>query len=270
MNARIAIVTVFLACACIKAADAGMPAILPSGWTTETASNEVTGSSSLSSHAAGVRIQAFSFFVVVFLVSALLIKWINNFVRRDVAWLPVLSYGRSLGLLTLWGLAFVVVLTMISGARELMTPGAWKKQGWTYKLADSATATDSTSRTARQQGLEKLRTELWMYAALHDGRLPSADEESISANVWKLPGWPGLKFMSAKGQFFAEESGRLFVFEPDAAGDERLVLLTNGFIGTMSSEQITRGLVARTLDKQTPEGAVTNRDDSLNLVGEGQ
>ena len=27
---------------------------------------------------------------------------------------------------------------MISGARELMTPGAWKKEGFTYKLNDEA------------------------------------------------------------------------------------------------------------------------------------
>jgi hypothetical protein len=29
---------------------------------------------------------------------------------------------------------------MISGARELMTPGAWEKQGVTYRLADQAEA----------------------------------------------------------------------------------------------------------------------------------
>ena len=35
-----------------------------------------------------------------------------------------------------WGSLFVLVLTMISGARELMTPGAWKKDGITYVLED--------------------------------------------------------------------------------------------------------------------------------------
>jgi hypothetical protein len=29
---------------------------------------------------------------------------------------------------------FLLVLTMISGARELMTPGAWEKKGFTYQL----------------------------------------------------------------------------------------------------------------------------------------
>lgn len=40
-----------------------------------------------------------------------------------------------MGLVVLWGLLFIVVLAMISGARELMTPGAWEKQGATYRLA---------------------------------------------------------------------------------------------------------------------------------------
>ncbi len=38
----------------------------------------------------------------------------------------------------IWGLLFVLVLTMISGARELMTPGAWEKEGFTYVLAGEA------------------------------------------------------------------------------------------------------------------------------------
>jgi hypothetical protein len=37
---------------------------------------------------------------------------------------------------TLWGLLFLLILTMISGARELMTPGAWEKHGSTYRLKD--------------------------------------------------------------------------------------------------------------------------------------
>ncbi len=39
-------------------------------------------------------------------------------------------------MVVLWGLLFTVVLAMISGARELMTPGAWEKQGATYRLKE--------------------------------------------------------------------------------------------------------------------------------------
>src|SRR5829696_7702497 len=90
--------------------------------------------------AASLRLQSISFFLVVFLLSALVIRWIWNALTTDFPRLPRLSYPKALGLVALWGLLFLLVLTMISGARELMTPGAWKKQGLTYTLADQEPA----------------------------------------------------------------------------------------------------------------------------------
>jgi hypothetical protein len=83
---------------------------------------------------AQMRLQAISFFLVVLLVSAGLVQWIWNGIRPNPSRLPRLTYFRSLGLVVLWGLLFTVVLAMVSGARELMTPGAWQKQGATYRL----------------------------------------------------------------------------------------------------------------------------------------
>ena|SRR5688572_3316522 len=83
---------------------------------------------------ARLRLQSLSFFVMVLLFSALLIKLLWNGLRKDFTRLPHLSYFKSLGLVLLWGLLFVLVLAMISGARELLTPGAWKKDGATYRL----------------------------------------------------------------------------------------------------------------------------------------
>lgn len=83
---------------------------------------------------AQLRVQAISFFLVLFLGSAKLIQLLWNGLRNSFPRLPRLNYGRAVGLTTLWGLLFIVVLTMISGARELMTPGAWEKQGATYKI----------------------------------------------------------------------------------------------------------------------------------------
>lgn len=84
---------------------------------------------------ARLRIETISFFLVVLLASAALVRWIWNGLRRGGASrLPHLSYGKALGVVVLWGLLFSVVLAMISGARELMTPGAWDRQGATYKL----------------------------------------------------------------------------------------------------------------------------------------
>src|SRR5206468_1591007 len=115
-----------------------------------------------------VRLQTISFFLLGFLLSAAAVRWLWNSLRRDFPQLPRLSFGRALAGVLLWGLLFVVVLTMISGARELMTPGAWKKQGFTYRLADDGPpAAEPSPEAVRRQHLERLRTALWHFAATH-------------------------------------------------------------------------------------------------------
>jgi hypothetical protein len=104
---------------------AGMPSPLPSDVQRFLRLND----------SALARLQAISFFLMAFLLCAALIMLLWNYVQRDFPRLPRLSFGRAAAAVFLWGLLFVVVLTMISGARELMTPGAWEKQGFTYKLA---------------------------------------------------------------------------------------------------------------------------------------
>ncbi len=111
----------------LSSASAGMPGVLPGSWTAENPDMAATDSESVG--VAPMRPQAISFFVAGFLLSAWLVMRLWNAVRRDFPALPSMTYPRSPGVLTLWGLAFIVVLTMISGARELMTPGAWRQQG---------------------------------------------------------------------------------------------------------------------------------------------
>src|SRR5262245_65868611 len=117
------VIIVFLALS-PRIALAGMPTLLPTHW---TASGRQPGYSGKWATDAAPFLQAISFFVVVLLATAWAVKGLWHVVRRDVAWLPALTYRRALGLVTLWGLLLIVVLTMISGARELMTPGAWRK-----------------------------------------------------------------------------------------------------------------------------------------------
>ena len=81
-----------------------------------------------------MRISGISFFVVVILVVALGIMILWNVLRRDFPRMPRLGYVRSLAFTVLLGLCFNVVLLMIAGTRELMTPGAWEKSGITYQL----------------------------------------------------------------------------------------------------------------------------------------
>jgi len=214
---------------------AGMPAPLPSSWTADSANQLYQHADS----AVILRLQAISFFAVLLLLSGWFVKLLWNSVGRDFPALPQLSYGRAIGLVGLWGVAFVIVLTMISGARELMTPGAWQKQGWTYRLADSESAATVSQTTNRRRRLEELRAALWQYAATNNGQLPNLDSPAIDVELTEIPGWAGIKYLTIPNRH-AEAAGRLYVFEPELDDDERLVLLTNGFIGSMNSATIRK------------------------------
>lgn len=85
---------------------------------------------------AKLRLQSISFFLVVLLLCAWGVKALWNTLAKDFPKLPRMTYGRALAAMALWGFVFVIVLTMISGARELLTPGAWEKQGATSKLKE--------------------------------------------------------------------------------------------------------------------------------------
>jgi len=80
------------------------------------------------------RLDVISFFLVVLLASSAAVWGLWNWLRTDFPRLPRLSFLKACGLVALCGLFFVVVLTMISGARELMTPGAWERVGYTHQL----------------------------------------------------------------------------------------------------------------------------------------
>jgi len=88
------------------------------------------------SDAANLRLSGISFFVALLLLTALGFKYLWNYLRRDFSRMPYLSYAKSLAFTLLLGLLFNIILLMIAGTRELMTPGAWEKSGVTYKLRD--------------------------------------------------------------------------------------------------------------------------------------
>ena len=218
----------------ITVAHGGMPAPLPSEWTQDSPSSYEQAAGN--TYWMAPHLQSISFFLVGLLLCAWAVRGLWLVLRKDLAWLPPLTYGRSLSLVILWGLLFVVVLTMISGARELMTPGAWRKQGWTYRLAESSNDRNG-SATERRTALEDLRFALWKYAAAHEGRFPPEGDLAIEPSLWRVPGQPEKKFGYVPGRT-ADDTGRLLVFEPQLPGEERQVLLTNGMIGTMPTAQI--------------------------------
>lgn len=83
---------------------------------------------------AELRLSGISFFLVLLLLSAWGFKLLWNYVRRDFSRMPYLSYRMALAFVLLLGLMLNVVLLMIAGTRELMTPGAWEKNSISYKL----------------------------------------------------------------------------------------------------------------------------------------
>jgi hypothetical protein len=183
------------------------------------------------------RLQAISFFLFGLLLSATAVWGLWNYLQRDFPKLPRLSFGKALAGVVLWGLLFVIVLAMISGARELMTLGAWSKQGFTYRLSDGAAPADKDSPAElRRRALEKLRMDLWHFAATHQGRFPSQSELSmVSPESWEVPETGGLHFLYVAGQS-ADQSSSPLAYEPELESDRRIVLQTNGQIVTVKSE----------------------------------
>lgn len=185
------------------------------------------------------RVQAISFFLMAFLVCTAVVRWLWNYFQKDFPSLPRLSYGKALAGMLLWSLLFVIVLTMISGARELMTPGAWRKQGFTYKLTpQSSSAGEPSPLELRKYHLEQLRTALWHFAATHNGRFPLDSEKAfIPAELWRVPETGGMRYLYVPSQS-ASETATLLVYEPELDPEHRFVLQTNGDIAAMRSTQI--------------------------------
>jgi hypothetical protein len=186
------------------------------------------------------RVDAISFFVLVILLSALCVKWLWNGLCRDFPKWPRITYRRSLALCLVWGLFFTVVLTMISGARELMTPGAWKRSGTTYQLTDAKDAAP-TLETRRRSQLGQLRDALWKYAQAHEGQLPASPGDIADVHVWELPEGMGMRYLYCAGEHTGEPL-KIVAFEPGLYEGDRLVLTTDGEISPMSYQALKLAL----------------------------
>ncbi|MFO0952142.1 MAG: hypothetical protein U0835_13530 [Isosphaeraceae bacterium] len=207
------------------------------------------------SEVASARLQTISFFLVVLTACALVIRWVWNSLRSDFPALPRLSFGKSLGLVALWGLLFLLMLTMISGARELLTPGAWKKQGLTYNLAESEPPAAETPpglprETERRAAIERLRGALWSFALANAGRFPTASEaeSAMSKEVWRLPDPSGMKYTYVPGHRPGEPDA-VVAYEPGLFGPDRLTLTAEGQTRVMTADALSQAL------KLTKQGA---------------
>lgn len=110
------------------ASQAGMPSVLPSDLETRWEQSTETR----------LRLESISFFLVGLLASIVAVKFLWNSLAANIPSLPRIDFARASAIVALWGLVFTLVLTMISGARELLTPGAWKQNGFTYELSSGS------------------------------------------------------------------------------------------------------------------------------------
>ncbi len=190
---------------------------------------------------ASARIDALSFFLFTYLVISWVVKLIWNHLSKSFSALPRLKYREALGVVFVSGLLFYVVLTMISGARELLTPGAWEKQGKGYRLRGEEVTV--MSKAERREALELLKDGIWDYAKSNEGKAPLGPfSRDLEQELWEF----GDGGMYAMVPDVNVGVGReVLVYEPASAGARRFVLLADGSI-----EDWAEGNLKRELDKK--------------------
>lgn len=188
-----------------------------------------------------LRLEDISFFTLLLLVSGFGIRLVWNHVAKGLPILPRLTYGRALSLTGLLSLLMLLVLSMISGARELMTPGAWRRQGSAYQINDPA------SEPLRRQSIESLRAALIAYAREHGGEFPPHDfVPEIPEKLWQSADRLGTRYIYIAGHN-SKSGTNLIACEPIQFGDERFILFADGRIQKMNSVEIRRALGAEVL-----------------------
>lgn len=191
------------------------------------------------------RLHNISFFLLVLIGSSAGVWGLWNTLRRDFPRLPALRFRGAVAAVILLGLASFVVLTMISGARELMTPGAWERSGATYRLkegtADANAAgsikEESELQQLRRARIDVLRFHLWNAAARNDRRFPdSLAAAQVPAELRGVPTPPRMEYRYFGGRSLDEEES-ILLMEPAIYGPTRLALMTTGQIRAVSADQ---------------------------------
>jgi len=185
------------------------------------------------------RLEVLSFFLVGYLVMAWGVKALWNYLAKSFEKMPKLNYKRALCLSMVSGLFLYVVLTMISGARELLTPGAWEKRGVGYKLRDQLA---DVSDAEREKSIKELKDAIWAYAGEHDGKLPTGifDASFYGEELWQMP-----KQVGYYGYIKPESIGGgvdVLVYEPAVAGGKRWVVLTDGSVQKWNEYKLQKAL----------------------------
>jgi len=188
---------------------------------------------------AGFRLQTLSFFVFLLLGLSWGLKRLWNGLRAAFPSWPVLTFRWAFGLLLLFGLLIHVVLTMIAGARELMTPAAWEKDGPRYRLR-VAPISENVSRSDRLASIEEMKERIWNYARMHKGEVPDGPfGGEIPFSEWRAPTGGAYCYLPRQ----SVGGGRdLMLYEPAESGSKRFVLLRDGSIEEWGESKIYKEL----------------------------
>lgn len=183
-----------------------------------------------------LRLEEISFFIVLLLFCSFLFQLLWNYAVKGFSFLPQLKFLQSLCLSVVFGLLTLLILTMISGVREVLTPGAWRHQGTSYRL------NDPSQEPARRHSLEQLRSALLDYARQHEGRFPASDfQPEISEKLWESPDQAGTHYIYSGG-LTTNDVDSILAAEPLNFGDQRFVLLVSGKLRQLSTEEIGKQL----------------------------
>lgn len=184
-----------------------------------------------------LRLASIGFFAATFVVLAKLFQILWNWLRKDFPSLPQLTFRRAMAIVFVWGMALELVLTMISGARELLTPGAWERVGVTYQVTPAtpgASAAD-LSPEGRRARIQRLADALRAQPALPK----SARTSGLPADLWEAPGGGHYVYLSD----LADAMGML-AYEPPGPGYERLAILPDFTVVALPRDEMTRRLDA--------------------------
>lgn len=178
-----------------------------------------------------LRLQDISFFLLLWFLAAGAVRLLWNGLSRDISWWPRVSYSRAMALTCLLSLAVLLALSMISGARELLTPGAWRKQGISHRLESRH------EEAARQENLRSLHLALTGVASKAGGRFPIHDlVPEVPERLWIADG-NGARFVYVGG-LWTNETDRILAFEPRNYEPERHALTVGGEILRLSTREI--------------------------------
>jgi len=179
-----------------------------------------------------LRLEEISFFVVLLLASVFMVKFLWNHAFQNSPRVPRLRFTQAACLTILFGLSTLLVLTMISGIREVLTPEAWRHQGTSYRLNAPG------HEPVRKRSLEHLRTALLDYSRSHGGQFPPHDfGPEINAKLWESPDELGTRYLYTGG-LTTNDTETFLAVEPPNFGDRRLVLRVSGIIEFLTQAEV--------------------------------